>query len=660
MSNAENRDLKLTLRTLLAWLDDQLSPSDVRQIGQKVAESQVAQSLIEKIRKVTRRRRLTVPSASGPDGTDPNLVASYLDNQLPADKVAEYEEKCLRSDLDLAEVASCHQILSMISQRAKVPPAARFRMYRLVKGREAIARDHGRGASTAAAEPTAKPVPVWTPPGGTHQRSAFERYGPVAAALLLMALMGISARMMIPATEDLEIVGTPPSIPIEVALAPGAGGLAGATARPGSEFPVDQGDLATTDVLPGSIDLLATDEDATPEAAPTSIQPSLGRVDDLEDGILLRWSAEERSWLPMKAGDTLASDDRIIAPPPFRPALQVGTARVRLIGPTAVRLLQPEAGESTRLALEDGRLILHADSPATAAIVVESEAVRIDLPAGTHVGAERVANWPAGAEIPAVSSLTISVASSEVGLRAGAIEETLAGPGSVTYRGADAFADPIEGNVPDWLTGAAPGDVELLTGSEFAAYFTPNATTTRALVESVEDETAAVRRFGVATLGLLGSVDLVAAVLTRSEESSTRLSAIRALRDYGARSPAAALDLREKLAQFNGETWAALVFELLAGTSTVQAGQRQTYVELVALLEHPDLGVRSLALDELMILTGRDSLQYDPARPMGSGLAAWQMLLRSGEIQPRRPLEAAEEEPGPPGERPSATPPSGR
>src|SRR5436305_1452916 len=104
--------MRLTLRTLLAWLDDTLSPAEVREIGKQVSESPFAQELVEKIHRVTRQRRLTVPNSVGPDATDPNLVASYLDNELDQDLVPEYEKLCLTSDVHMAEVASVHQVLS--------------------------------------------------------------------------------------------------------------------------------------------------------------------------------------------------------------------------------------------------------------------------------------------------------------------------------------------------------------------------------------------------------------------------------------------------------------------------------------------------------------------------------------------------------------------
>src|SRR4051812_15476412 len=132
--------MRLTLRTLLAYLDDTLPAAEIKGIGQKVAESDAAQELIARIKQVTRRRRLTTPPATGPNARfDANDVADYLDNELPTDKVAELEKICLESDAHLAEIAACHQILTLVlGEPALVPPTAKERMYGLVHGREAI------------------------------------------------------------------------------------------------------------------------------------------------------------------------------------------------------------------------------------------------------------------------------------------------------------------------------------------------------------------------------------------------------------------------------------------------------------------------------------------------------------------------------------------
>jgi hypothetical protein len=132
--------VRLTLRTLLAYLDDTLEPAEAKLIGQKVAESDTAQELIGRIKQVTRRRRLTIPPPTGPGGKlDPNTIAEYLDNTLGPDPTAEVEQTCLGSDVHLAELAACHQILTLVlGEPVLIPPSSRQRMYGLVKGREAI------------------------------------------------------------------------------------------------------------------------------------------------------------------------------------------------------------------------------------------------------------------------------------------------------------------------------------------------------------------------------------------------------------------------------------------------------------------------------------------------------------------------------------------
>src|SRR5205085_2838458 len=106
--------------------------------------------LIARIKQVTRRRRLTAPPATG-GKLDANVIAGYLDNALSPEQLAEVEQTCLASDLHLAEMAACHQILTLVlGEPALVPPTARQRMYSVVKGPEAIPF---RKPPTAAGEP---------------------------------------------------------------------------------------------------------------------------------------------------------------------------------------------------------------------------------------------------------------------------------------------------------------------------------------------------------------------------------------------------------------------------------------------------------------------------------------------------------------------------
>ena len=220
--------MRLTLRTLLAWMDDTLDPDQVREIGKQVAESPFARELSDRINRVTRQRRLTVPSSSGAEGTDANVVAGYLDNDLDPDAVAEFEKRCLTSDVNLAEVASVHQILSLLGQKVKVPDEARTRMYQLVKGREASGTRRGPSTKPVVKEPVTKPIQPWAMPEAPR-RPWIERYGPAAACVLLILLSIWAARESLrvpPAQAVVTPSGSVASEPGPVAGGPAAGGEA--------------------------------------------------------------------------------------------------------------------------------------------------------------------------------------------------------------------------------------------------------------------------------------------------------------------------------------------------------------------------------------------------------------------------------------------------
>ena len=114
--------MRLTLRTLLAWLDDTLPPKDVARIGRQLHRSKFAQDLSRRIRRVVRQRRLTVPGMGTNTPIDSNIIGAYLDNSLPGDQTSAVESLALNSDVHLAEIAACHQILSLLEQPIEPVP----------------------------------------------------------------------------------------------------------------------------------------------------------------------------------------------------------------------------------------------------------------------------------------------------------------------------------------------------------------------------------------------------------------------------------------------------------------------------------------------------------------------------------------------------------
>ena len=109
--------MRLTLRTLLAWLDGVLPDDEQQELGRKVSSSVVATHLVERIRVAVGRTAIGAPRPDGRGLTeDPNSVAEYLDNTLSSDQLEAFERICIESELHLAEVAACHGILAELAR----------------------------------------------------------------------------------------------------------------------------------------------------------------------------------------------------------------------------------------------------------------------------------------------------------------------------------------------------------------------------------------------------------------------------------------------------------------------------------------------------------------------------------------------------------------
>jgi hypothetical protein len=181
--------MRLTLRTLLAYMDDILDPSDQEELGRKIEASPFATELIHRSRDAVRRLRLSAPDVLAGDSEDlhegdPNLdantAAEYLDNTLSPDEVAEFERSCLEAgphaDMLLAEAASCHHILTLVlGEPAEVDADLRQRMYGLVKystpQQVRIEPAHGAPHAQATPQPAPLAAPVVARPSDADEAS---------------------------------------------------------------------------------------------------------------------------------------------------------------------------------------------------------------------------------------------------------------------------------------------------------------------------------------------------------------------------------------------------------------------------------------------------------------------------------------------------------
>ncbi|QDU19663.1 hypothetical protein [Urbifossiella limnaea] len=328
---------QLTLRTLLAYLDDTLEANVARELGKKVAESDVARELVERIKKITRRRRLQTPDAVGDaeDISDPNTVAEYLSNTLDADQVQRLEQACLDSDVYLAEVAACHQILTVVlAEPVRVPPSARERMYKLVPppggSRKARTRPNLPviGGAAAAEKPDAEDADAALLLGMNRfgAGSAGRRAGMAAVGAGIAALLAVAVYMAIPGRHP----EVPATAPPEVASAVPAPRPVPAPKPPDPEPTPPVTPMPTPPVTP-----MPTPPDMVKEpgkkgppeiAAPRADRLAVGKA-TLPNVLLVTRPAPDAKWTRLDPGTdgVVSSNDEVVSLPGYKAEVKLDT-----------------------------------------------------------------------------------------------------------------------------------------------------------------------------------------------------------------------------------------------------------------------------------------------------------------------------------------------
>jgi len=183
--------MRLTVRTLLAWLDGVLGPAEHGELAEKVAASPAVRPLIDRVESLIASPALSAPAAVGRGlADDPNTAAEFLDNVLDSDRLAAFERVCIESDLHLADVASCHRMLAELHR-----DPATLEPFAVANGRAALTASRaavtGPLIDTSPSRETARARPAAVVTGPRRGTSWLAWLSAAVALLLLISLGGV-------------------------------------------------------------------------------------------------------------------------------------------------------------------------------------------------------------------------------------------------------------------------------------------------------------------------------------------------------------------------------------------------------------------------------------------------------------------------------------
>jgi hypothetical protein len=217
--------MRLTLRTLLAHLDRTLDADDDAAIAEKLKGSEFASKLVERVLACLASDSIAAPSplATG-TADDPNRIGEYLDSVLAAEQVAEVERICLESDPHLAEVAACHQVLTLVlAKPADIPMSLRHRVYEMdpAAGQRTGQRT---GATNGSFSVPTDVSPIGTMGSGLAQSGPNSDTMPVPLAGMTMGGTEVTAPPVSPVgLDDSGVSDAPTRLKDSVAIFPTAG-----------------------------------------------------------------------------------------------------------------------------------------------------------------------------------------------------------------------------------------------------------------------------------------------------------------------------------------------------------------------------------------------------------------------------------------------------
>ncbi len=668
--------MRLTLRTMLAYLDDILEPEDREEIGQKIKESEFATELVHRMRDMMGRLRLGAPPVLGRGmGQDANTVAEYLDNSLAPERVADFERACLESDIQLAEAAACHQILTLVlGEAAEIDPDMRTRMYAICEQAEQILQrradlPHGVAAAQSVANETSrrqKPeVPDYLRESARARKRRVLAMLIVAATILAVAAffdpLGLltggeggnvadrgqmandpaplddAAPPKVETEAKVETVPTEPTSPADVALVEQSEHTPAPATEPpaaiepmdeplegiSAKIPVDNDGDAETD---GSIELPPDDElsdevadaavDGT-ETSPPVNETLVGTYGD-QKLILLRYENEISEWRRLPTRAAVHAKDRLLALPTFRPSISLGNgALVEIIGGTLI--VFPRRTEPQTIDVTYGRVIVTNTTPNVVRLVLlglAADRATVDLlPQATLAIDVRRHNIP-GAD-PRLESGTVT---SQINAVSGTIDwgdgddqRRFEAPDVWYLQSGTLRASDEASDAPVWTQGERLNKLDQLASFTLEQTMELNRSARLTLRELMEGRSKEEVRSLAARCSLyVGEFEPFVEALSDLEIAPAwRPKLIEALRGAMALGPDVAEQIRLAFVQARGEQDGEALYELLWRYTSKQLEEGQKQ-QLVEYLQHDRLEFRLLALWNLFEFTGQGSTDRLP------------------------------------------------
>ncbi|MBL8848265.1 MAG: hypothetical protein JNG89_01215 [Planctomycetaceae bacterium] len=667
--------MRLTLRTLLAYLDDILEPADAREIGAKIAESSVAAATVSRIRDVMRKRRITSPELTGPgSGPDPNLVAEYLDNTLTPEHVTEIERLCLESDIHLAETAGCHQILTIVlGEPVDIPPRTRERMYALgaiapaqpQDGDSAIREpvppataDTRRNAAAAAASvQTGDETFTHGVPDYLRRKPLWKRLLPAAAVLLLLVWLAwvisdLSIRNLFRASSGDEAIvadAAPPAPESKnaperaVVETPEAVAVTPVEAPAGSINPAPPADLPESPVEPAAdpaVDSAVVTVEPARDAAAAAVdvvpaEPAPPVVVDLPtpvvytslEGIALTYQADIEDWNVLERQQRVLANQWIGVPDPFLARFEVAAGRTALIvNPgTSVQFLMPSEGRLLSVQVDHGRIGISrtagegaAPDPVLVSLQIGAWSFDVELvEPGTLLGVEVLLRQPTGIPAEPVEPTIdggVFVVAGSAAVKTGDNQQIVlsADNGFLPW--------PVDGvwqpgpllSQPQWLT--PDGPILPPVKQTFANLYERLFTKDQPVSVSIPAVVKDRRRqISEFAVETLALTQNIPHLLQalQAEHDESRHAAIVGLREWLPRSSQNADILREELSLYYQDDEVEPIYELLWGYSLQDFRSLEVSERLIGWLSHDNLVIRELAIYQIRTGTNRPT-DYHP------------------------------------------------